>query len=137
MTPTEQQALRLFKQNTYYVGVVWEHTIETYTLYTETRDERVIGAALAEHGNDVTLLHALAVDEQHRHDGVGTTLVTRLEHDTDNSLIEAKVAHDNPANTFYETLDWVLERTTNDDTMNVWQKHLTAPQIEKRTHNKH
>ena len=115
----EKEAVELFRGFFSEVGFVDEEMVSAHSLITETEDGEVIGAALYEKIDGLTLLHALAVAEPSQGNGHGQALVDDVASATDGD-IEAKVQTELPANEFYADCGFELVRQTNDEYMNVW-----------------
>ena len=121
MDDIREQAFRLFQQHAHEVGFLVREQLDKYALYTVDRDGNVIGAALAEHDfGDVTIVHAIAVDETARGQGVAQSLVNEIVHDSPHTLLEAKCDVGLPANKFSQQTGWENVRQTGDGRMNVW-----------------
>lgn len=120
-----EKILSLFKANREFAGVVHAADIDKYATYVEENAEVVIGAALAEHQfADHTLVHAVAVAETHRGEGVGTRLLQQVAAGTPHDVLRTKCRKGIPANEFFESLGWSRERETGDGKMNVWRTDI-------------
>lgn len=115
-------ALDLFHGEVNTVGHISESDINQHHLRTVIQDDWVVGAALAEPLNEeLALLHAIAVAEPARGQGIGQELIDKLCSTLSVERLEAKCRVGLPANEFYEQTGWTRSRQTNDERMNVWK----------------
>jgi len=117
-----QQALELFSRNALAVGVVTEADLVRYDLHMVAEEGDVLGAALVEVLDDeYAVVHAIAVDDGARGNGIGSRLGSTLKREVPATTLQAKCRKGLPANEFYKSCGWTLARETGDGNMNVWE----------------
>lgn len=121
MDSRTDQALHLFQQHWKTVGLLVRDHLDEYDLYTVDRNGTVVGAALVDHGFDAhTLVHALAVSDDARGQGVARSLVDQIAQDTPHDTLHGKCRKGLDSNNFYSATGWTKQRETGDGRMNVW-----------------
>ena len=122
MPEHDERVLELLSRNATQVGFVSEADLKEYDLYTACEGDEVIGAALVEVlDREYALVHAIAVEERVRGQGVGSKLVTDIEQSVPSATLQAKCRTGLQANEFYRRLGWDCVRQTGDGHMNVWE----------------
>lgn len=110
MTDAEDAA-DLFQQHREELGFVNRAQCREKTLYTEYHSDEMVGAALVNHcvRKPQTTLYDIAVDNEHRSEGIGSRLVEKIAADTPHEKIIAKCPVDLAANQFYNQSGWELQ----------------------------
>ena len=121
-------AAELFQRHREELGFVNTAQCREKDLYTVEKKGEVVGAALGNHcvRKPQTTLYEIAVDENHRRDGIGNELIARMASDSPHDKLVAKCPVDLPANRFYESLGWVCVETEagKNRPLNVWELTL-------------
>ena len=120
------EAAEVFQAHRDELGFVNQAQCEEKDLYTISRNNRVVGAALGNHcvQKPQTTLYELAVLPDYRREGIATELVTRMMRDSPHDKIVAKCPVELPSNGYYQSAGWELINTESGKNrpLNVWQK---------------
>lgn len=114
------EVMALFARNSKQSGFVSKNAIASATVYTRTVDGRIVAAGTVEQGEDVTLVHNIAVDSAHRREGHGSEILREIVKKANYRPVEAKVRVGLASNSFFRANGWQKLRQTGDGEMNVW-----------------
>lgn len=127
------EAAKVFQEHRAELGFVNEAQCREKDLYTEQRDDRVVGAALVNHciRKPQTTLYELAVLPEYRREGIAKSLVERVARDSPHEKIIAKCPVELPANDFYAATGWdrVDRESGKNRSLNVWKYSIDPVDI--------
>lgn len=120
-----EDAADLFQQHRDELGFVNRAQCRNKNLYTEYKDNHIVGAALVNHcvQKPQTTLYDIAVRKSHRGNEIGSGLITEVANDSPHKKIVAKCPVNLPANQFYHRTGWQLNAVVEGENrpLSVWE----------------
>jgi len=122
---TVTEIANLFQQHRDELGFVNSAQVREKITHHKRRDGNVVGAAIVNHcvRKPQTTLYDIAVDEDHRREGIASSLIDEIADDSPHDKIIAKCPQELDANGFYHRTGWELHDTEDGKNrfLNVWK----------------